>query len=292
MLAIAELRAPPEVLHALHDARRSGQWLRAHCPFCDPEGRRRRNLAASHTGFGRDRDRPGWVCHACHAEQDLRDARVSRGTITYDPNLKDDPKRRTELAFKIVEQSQAIEPDDPVDRYLRKRGLKPTGAVWPVSLRRAVLRHPQSQKRHPTMVGIVTNAGGMTVAVHRTFLTEDGQKADVSPSKMSLGPVHGGAIHLGIDSASIIIAEGIESALGAAMETGLVGWAALSAGNMTRLELPRSVTRVIITPDIDRNEAGMKAALALMAKIEGLPRDIRVSLFPPPPGRSDFADFG
>lgn len=293
MQAIAELRAPPEVLQALRDGRRSGQWIRARCPFCDPEGRKRRNLAASHTGFGRHRDRPGWVCHACHAEENLRQARTEALRVRYDPDRdRDDGRRRREAALRIIERSRLIERGDPVDRYLRGRGLRPTTATWPSSLRCAVLRHPQSKQQHPAMVAVVSDAGNMAVAVHRTFLTKDGRKASVSPVKMALGAVSGGAVRLGIDSDTIVVAEGIESALGAAMTTERVAWASLSAGNMTRLSLPGSIKRVIIAPDIDRNEIGMKAATQLRSKIKDLQRDIYVSILPPPRGRSDFADFG
>ena len=101
-MSIAELYAPPEVLLALRDGRQSGLWIRAKCPFCDPDGRKRRNLAASHVGFGRNRDKPGWVCHACHAEEDLRRARTQRGEILYDPDAeKNDDKRRLAAAQSI-----------------------------------------------------------------------------------------------------------------------------------------------------------------------------------------------
>lgn len=208
-----------------------------------------------------------------------------------------DDRRRTEGALRLVEESRPIETGDPVDLYLRGRGLRPLASTWPSSLRRAVLKHPQDGKRHPAMLAVVTDAqSGMTIAVHRTFLTEDGKKAHVSPVKLSLGPIGGGVVRLGIDSEKIAIAEGIESAIGAGMAFGLVPWAALSAGNMERVLVPPSVRSVLICADSDANLVGRKAAIKLRASLKQQQlmqqRLIEVNLTLPPPGRADFADFG
>ncbi len=297
MQAIAELLAPPEVLQALQDGRRSGQWIRAKCPFCDPGGRKGRNLAASHQGFGHNRDKPGWICFACNAQDDVRRAKLASMKIRYDPTSPGaDDRRRTEYALQIIERSRPIQTGDPVDRYLRGRQLEPLTATWPPTLRLSILRHPETKREYPTMVGIVTNVANDSVGIHRTFLTDEGRKADVSPVKMSFGPVGGGAVRLGIESDTIVIAEGIESAIGAAMTFGIVPWAALSTGNMVRLNIPRFVKHVIIAPDNDRNEAGYKAAKKLRKRIQDLQikqnRIIEVTVKPPPSGQTDYADFG
>ena len=297
MQAIAELLAPPEVLQALHDGRRSGQWIRAKCPFCDPEGRKGHNLAASHQGFGRNRDRPGWICFACHAEEDVRRAKLASMKIQYDPNSAvADARRRTEFALQIIERSRPIQSGDPVDRYLRGRQLEPLTATWPPTLRISILRHPETKREYPTMVAVVANVANATVGIHRTFLTDEGRKAEVSPVKMSFGPVGGGSVRLGIESDTIVVGEGIESSIGAAMRFGVVPWASLSTGNMTRLKIPRFVKSVIIAADRDPNSAGSKAARSLRNKIRDLRikqnRYIDVVVKMPPLGRSDFADFG
>jgi putative DNA primase/helicase len=224
-------------------------------------------------------------------------------SLRYDPTrAKNDRKRRIEKARQIIENSSSIHDGDFVDRYLRGRKLRPHGSLWPSSLRKAQLWHPQTRKTHPAMVGIVTDVQNMAIAVHRTYLTEDGRKAEVEPVKMSLGPVGGGAIRLGVDSDTIIVAEGIESALGAAMVYNVVPWATLSAGNMEVLQIPKSVKQVIIAPDNDRssnprkNEVGYKAALKLRNRIKAVQKEqdriIHVRVVYPPRGRTDFADFG
>ncbi len=297
MLAIADLKAPPEVHAALQDGRWAGGWLRAKCPLCDPEGRRGKSLAASAQGFGRDRTRPGWKCFRCAGEEHYRRSGNVPGTISYDPDaLKNNDKRRREHALQVLERTRSVHDGDPVDRYLRSRGLCPPGSLWPSSIRIGILKHPQTKQKYPTMVASVTDVTNVAVGVHRTYLTDDGHKADVSPVKMSLGPISGGSVRLGIDSETILVAEGIESALGAAMTMDYVPWSSLSTSGMMNLHLPRTVQRVVIAPDRDRNQAGAKAAFKLRARIKGLQktqnRRIHVEIIHPPLGRSDFADFG
>lgn len=299
MLQIAELKAPPQVLAALEsDGRWNGRWLRAYCPFCDDGRRKSRTLAASAQGFGMDRSKAGWLCFRCGCQEQFRqgqDLKVLR--LQYDAEaLKGDEARRQRMAADIFENTSGVSDGDFVDRYLLRRGLKKPGAFWPTCLRKAMLQHPRTKKRYPTMVAQVVDAHGMPLGIHRTFLTEDGRKADVVPNKMMLGPTAGGAVRLGVDSDEIIVAEGIETALAAAAELEGVAWASLSTSGMKRLELPRSVERIKIAPDRDSNGAGYAAAKSLRTRIKGMQtaqkRRIRVEIIHPPTGRSDFADFG
>ena len=226
------------------------------------------------------------------AQQRAREHRRTR-----DRELEADGKKRTDFARRIIDSSSPIQSGDPVDLYLRGRKLQPLASVWPGSLRRTVLRHPDDHRQYPVMLGIVTHPEtGETLGVHRTFLTEQGQKAPVNAVKLSLGPIGGGVVRLGIDSEEIAIAEGIESALGAGMTLGLVPWAALFAGNMPKLTIPRSVRAVTICQDDDENAVGHTSAIKLRNKIKALQREqqrlIEVHLLLPPMGRADFADFG
>lgn len=299
MLAIADLKAPPEVHAALQDGRWESGWLRAKCPFCDPAGRKGRSLAASAQGFGRDRARPGWKCFRCVAEDQYRRSGNVPGTFSYDRDaLKNDVRRRRENALQLLERMGPVRDGDPVDKYLRRRGLRPPGPgpLWPSSLRTGVLRHPETKRQYPVMVASVTDVTNVAVGIHRTYLTKDGHKAEVKPVKLSLGPIAGGAVRLGVDSDTILVAEGIESAIGAAMTMDYVPWASLSTSGMRSLHVPRTVKRVVIAPDRDRNKAGLTAAFKLRSQLEELEkkqgRRIHVEIIHPPPGRSDFADFG
>lgn len=303
-MPIAELQAPPEVLTALRDGRRNGQWIRARCPYCDPAGRKGRSLVASHQGFGRRKDRPGWKCHRCQADHKTASAGEAL-KIRYDPSdAKADEKRRLQYAISLIERSRSVDPGDVVDRYLRGRKLEPPfgSLAWPASLRRTKLVHPSDrrkprgqQRQWPVMLAIVTNVANMPVGVHRTYLSDSGTKAPVDPVKLTLGPIAGGAIRLGIESPKVILAEGIETAIGAHhVYPDFVPWALMSTGHMESFQLPRHVDDVLIAVDNDRNGAGLRASKKLLARIKNFritqKRYIRADLVHPPDGRSDFAD--
>ncbi len=77
------------------------------------------------------------------------------------------------------------------ETYLRERGIS---CSLPESLRfLASCWHPSAQ-RFPAMLAQVEGAEGS--AVHRTYLAPNGQKAHLSPAKLMLGPVSGGAVRL------------------------------------------------------------------------------------------------
>jgi len=128
-------------------------------------------------------------------------------------------------------------------------------------------------------------------AVHRIYITPDGRKADVEPRKASLGSVKGGVIWLTRPTDRVIITEGVEDAM--ALMTANCGdsrfadWsyaAAVSAGNLPNLELPREVQTVIVAADAD--SAGRKAATEAACRFIDEGRNGLVAY--PPDGAKDF----
>jgi phage/plasmid primase-like uncharacterized protein len=129
------------------------------------------------------------------------------------------------------------------------------------------------------MIALVTNSGGLSIGVHRTYLGRDGSKARVEPVKASLGPVQGGAIRLDPLNADVplVIGEGIESSASAGRLMGLPSWAAISAGNLAkRLVLPSEARRVIIAADPD--DAGRNAAREAWLRWKDEGRDVQIAL--------------
>lgn len=297
MTDIAELYAPPEVLEALRHGKQSGQWVRAKCPYCDPEGRKRPNLVASHTGYGCDKNKPGWTCHACQAQKVMRSRSLKRGELKYDGKaMQADEAKRKEIARSMFERSGPVRSGDVIDTYLRKtRGLRPCGMAWPSSIRylrgtHASDRDASTRKRYDIMLCSVVDSTGQLVGIHRTFLNRDGTKSSLSPNKMTMGIIRGGAVRLGVDSESVIVAEGVESAQAAWMMLGeqAVPWSTISAGGMHDLQLPDFVKRVFIVPDRDKNKVGQRAGFALLGKCKS--RNIEASIHFPPAGLSDYAE--
>lgn len=177
----------------------------------------------------------------------------------------------------------------PVDRYLAARGLP---AVVSSELR----FHPAAPRprgsRLPAMIAAVRNPmTGELVAVHRTFLRPDGSgKADVEPTRASLGPVMGGAVMLELfrPGQRLVIGEGIETSLSAAILIGGVAWSAICSGNLARIGLPptQDVAEIIIAADPD--PSGLRAALAAQRRWLADGRKVRIET-PESPG-GDFND--
>jgi hypothetical protein len=171
-----------------------------------------------------------------------------------------------------------------VETYLREcRGY--TGPLQP-SLRFATGKHRSDPECwHPIMVSAVLRDGCM-IAVHRTFLRQDGRgKADLDPNKMTLGPCKGGAVPLAPAGPVLAVAEGIETAMSYMEVTGTPTWAALSAGGIRNLVLPECVCEVVIAADPD--PVGIMAAHA--AARSWLREGLHVSIARPPMG-CDFND--
>ena len=154
----------------------------------------------------------------------------------------------------------------PIERtlaeaYLRRRAI--TGPL-PPNLRFHKSCWHKSAKRLSAMVAAVVDLRGALVAVHRTYLAEPGIKAPIDPPRAMLGPVSGSAVRLSDGAGPLVVAEGIETAL--SLRDGLVhleprAWAALSAGGVARLELPKPAGELVVASDPDTS--GRKAAETL-----------------------------
>jgi len=172
---------------------------------------------------------------------------------------------------RLWAQCVPLVPDDPVMLYLQRRGLTGLRPV-PTCLRlhRALPCWDGEQRigTFPAMVAPLVAPGGQVVALHRTYLTPDGCKADVpSPKKLTAtaGPLAGACIRLHAARAGVIgIAEGIETALAADLASGVPTVAAYSAGNLTTWRWPADVRRLVVFGDNDA--AGRRAAEELRAR--------------------------
>jgi putative DNA primase/helicase len=146
----------------------------------------------------------------------------------------------------------------PVSRYLAARGL-PFLTNNAAIRSRANCRHSWTASYMPAMVALVLDQGDNVMALHRTYLTPDGRKADVVPNKASLGSLAGGAIHLDPVAEHILVGEGIETAASAGFILGLPAWSAIACGNLGRsMLLPEMVRTITIACDYDND--GIQAA--------------------------------
>ena len=181
---------------------------------------------------------------SCVLQVFKENARLEISSIEFD-------KRRKYLN-SVWAQAQPITIGDPVDRYLKARGIKLEAVI-------SVLRfHPSLPYyddhaligKFPTMLALVRNHDSQAIALHRTYLG-NGCKADVPtprkimPSKPNI--LSGAAIRLfdPIDG-KLAIAEGIETALAFHYATQIPVWSAISACCMENVILPANIRELII----------------------------------------------
>jgi putative DNA primase/helicase len=148
---------------------------------------------------------------------------------------------------------------------------------------------------YPAMIAVISGPDGSPVNLHRTYLTQGGQKAPVADAKKSMAgfKARGGAIRLHPAGKVLAVAEGIETALAVHCLTGLPVWATVSAPLMESLIVPEYVEHVKIfadndAPDHHGVQRGQVAAATLKERLEKEGKRVTV-IFPMLEG-TDFAD--
>lgn len=272
-------------LAARFGLRRCGREWRGRCPAC--------GYATGLTLSGGEAGRLLWWCASCQDQAAVAaalglgsDAAAAPGSAPpragAPPADGDNDKRAA--AVRMWDAAVPAE-GTVVARYLATRGVAaPAGA--PLRLLPGA-RHPGGS-RWPAMLALVVDHAGRPAAVHRTFLARDGSgKAPVEPQRMTFGPVAGGAVRLFPlePGAPLVLAEGIETALAAAMKLCAPAWSAVSAGNLRdTLRLPDAARDVILA--VDNDPPGRDAADRAAARFLGEGRRVRLAR----PGRAG-ADF-
>jgi putative DNA primase/helicase len=82
----------------------------------------------------------------------------------------------------------------------------------------------------------------------------------VPEPRLSYGPIWGAAVRLAPPGETLLIGEGIETALSGQQETGIPAWAAISASNMLNLVLPELPLASLVIIAADADAAGLEAA--------------------------------
>jgi DNA primase len=137
---------------------------------------------------------------------------------------------------------------------------------------------------HPCLVALVTRYDNKLSGIQRTYLTDDGRKADVSTVKLSLGRVAGSAIRLAPVASELIVCEGAEDGLSLQQELGRAVWASAGASMLAGMQFPSVVQSVVIGADNDDpgEREALKAAEAFTA------RGLKVRIMRPIKGFKDF----
>ena len=177
------------------------------------------------------------------------------------PELSDEQRRKA--LNEVWTGARDITDDDPAYSYIYKRtGLRD----MPKTLRyHTGLYHPDARVNIPAIVAKVTDLDNRPVSIHRTFITDEGEKAKVERPKMLMqGSLpEGAAIRLFPYQESIGVAEGIETAISCFAIFGIPTWAAISSAMLVKWTPPSVVKRVYIFGDNDDSLTGQLAAYRL-----------------------------
>lgn len=224
------------------------------------------------------------------AQDPARLAQLRRQAEQREARANEQERRRRDYAFRMWLSARESIEGTRAQEYLEHRGIDFgfLGRV-PRSLRYydSLPYHDRVEGREvvshwPAMVAAIFDRHGKFAAVHRTYLASraDGTvgKAPVADPKRTLGRFAGGCIHVWrpmidgrpacpIGEATrprVLVTEGIENALSCAMdEFGRESYvlAAVSLGNMARLQLPVRAGELTLVADNDLDNPGAAAQL-------------------------------
>jgi putative DNA primase/helicase len=164
-----------------------------------------------------------------------------------------DRAARQDSAALIWQDSRPIA-GTPAETYLMNRVKHLRMDGWPECLRfHPNLKHDLEGTFHPALVCEVVNGAGEFVGVWRIYITNDGQKAPVENPKLGKGPCGGGHIPLfdPTEDGTIAVCEGVETAFGVWMLDRVPVWPCMSGSGVSGLEIPFSVSRLLIYADGD-----------------------------------------
>ncbi len=186
-------------------------------------------------------------------------------------------------------------PGDPVDLYLKGRGLTEIPPILQTHPRLTYWevipgQQPRAAGVYPAMITMYRAPDGTAITIQVQYVL-DGKKAPVKASRKTLagvGKMPGGAVRLWPAEDTLVVAEGVETAIAAYERLRVPSWATLSADRMSDFKWPQGLRELRIVADNDLNFTGQAAAytLARRAALAGL--DVKVIL-PRTPGE-DFLD--
>ena len=224
------------------------------------------------------------LAHALAVEQATKLRHAERASLWADKRKKWGP---------VWNQAQPLG-DCAAARYMQRRGFAALTGRWPQSLRCTRLDYWQDGEilgTFPVMLSAVQGVDGRTVALHRTYLNDDGTKASVPTVKKlsgAFGLVMGAAVRLFPEAQRLGVAEGVETAVAACLGSSVPTWAAVSASGLEVLQWPAQVRELVVFADCDETRRGQEAAqrLAHRAVASGL----TVRVLTPSEAGCDWAD--
>ena len=286
----------PGILEALGVNPKFLRDVHGPCPACGGRDRFRfddrlnGNFFCTHCGAGDGfvllQKVHGWEFKKAASEVDRI---VGNIPVTTEKKPERSDEDKSKACRKLLEGAGRVVQGTPAHLYLLNRCGDP-GPILGDLRAHPGLRHTTSGGIHPAMLAILRYADGSGSSVHRTYLTQDGRKADVDPVRKMLPglPLAGSCVRLGPVMERLGIAEGIETAISAGKLFGLPVWAATCANQLKAWEPPQGVREVVVFGDNDASMTGQEAAYTLgkRLRLEGFGVDVKI----PPRVGTDWAD--
>jgi putative DNA primase/helicase len=138
---------------------------------------------------------------------------------------------------------------------------------------------------------VLDYSGQKAVNLHLTILTQDGRKADLEVNKRVMkGKLPDGcAIRLGPEKAVMGVAEGIETAISAAIMFDMPVWACINGTLLSKWIPPSRAEQITVFGDNDANFTGQSKAYHLANRLE-VQYKRRVTVSIPPVAGQDWND--
>lgn len=177
------------------------------------------------------------------------------------PNMEEVAQRNA--MSRLWRGSWQPKPDSPVGVYLDRR----VGCLWPSNAIREVCLPTKGW----FMVSQIVDASGeRAVNLHLTAITYDGRKQSITPNKKVMpGKLPPGcAIRLGPVKPVMGVAEGIETAISAAIMFDMPVWACVNSTLLSQWVPPEGCEQVTVFGDNDANYAGQAKAYHLANRLE------------------------
>ena len=205
--------------------RRNGHGWLVSCP-CLNHGKGRGDLSPSLSVADGDDGRLLLRCFAGCEFVEILDELKRRGIVPSDGVDRPEPDRRPVQPSEHAPDPEALKvwvASSPargtvVAQYLERRGI---ALQPPPSLRCRV--------EVPAMVAADQRPDGKVVSIQQLKLTNEGEKAAVTPPRITTGALGAGAVRFGPADEVLGLAEGVETALSAMQLTGVTVWASLGS---------------------------------------------------------------
>ena len=265
---------------------------RTRCPRCaDVHDNRKRTLSV-------DTERGLFQCFRCGWS-----GRVGGGIgwtdRRPDPTALETQRRKRQFVIDAVlrESVPITHPDaQPARVYLSRR----MNRILSMDQYPALRFHPACRYYHdghyrgdyPALIGEVRDIDNRLVTLHRTYLTEDGHKAPLDPVRKLMGVPQGSctgaAIRLQQAGDTLVLCEGVETALALSLLLRAPAWACISAHGLETVLIPDTVRQIHIGADHDRSGTGQRAARRLARRLHRA--GVRIEIYTPDTPGEDWAD--